>query len=89
MLEVKDLLVHYDGAMALNRVNLKVEDGEYVGVVGPNGSGKTTLLRSISGRPATRASGSNSSTQTGSTTNAGTPAHCAISLATGAARFEA
>jgi len=49
MLEVKDLLVHYDGAMALNRVNLKVEEGEYVGVVGPNGSGKTTLLRSISG----------------------------------------
>lgn len=49
MLEVKDLMVHYDGAMALNRVNLKVEEGEYVGVVGPNGSGKTTLLRSISG----------------------------------------
>jgi branched-chain amino acid transport system ATP-binding protein len=49
MLEVKDLTVHYDGAMALNRVNLKVEDGEFVGVVGPNGAGKTTLLRAISG----------------------------------------
>jgi len=49
MLEVKDLTVHYDGAMALNRVNLKVEDGEFVGVVGPNGAGKTTLLRTISG----------------------------------------
>jgi len=49
VLEVKDLTVHYDGAMALNRVNLKVEDGEFVGVVGPNGSGKTTLLRTISG----------------------------------------
>lgn len=49
MLEVKDLTVHYDGAMALNRVNLQVNEGEFVGVVGPNGSGKTTLLRAISG----------------------------------------
>jgi len=49
MFEVKDLVVHYDGAMALNSVNLKVGDGEFVGVVGPNGAGKTTLLRAISG----------------------------------------
>jgi len=49
VLEIKDLTVHYDGAIALNRVNLKVEDGEFVGVVGPNGAGKTTLLRTISG----------------------------------------
>jgi len=49
VLEVKDLVVHYDGAIALNRVNMKVEDGEFVGVVGPNGAGKTTLLRTISG----------------------------------------
>lgn len=49
MLEVKDLVVHYDGAMALNGVNLNVEEGEFVGVVGPNGAGKTTLLRAVSG----------------------------------------
>jgi len=49
VLEVKDLTVHYDGAIVLNRVNLKVEDGEFVGVVGPNGAGKTTLIRTISG----------------------------------------
>ena len=49
MFEVTDLTVHYDGAMALNCVNLKVEKGEFVGVVGPNGSGKTTLLRAVSG----------------------------------------
>jgi len=46
---VKDLTVHYNGALALNRVNLRVEDGKLVSVVGPNGSGKTTLLRAISG----------------------------------------
>lgn len=49
MLEVKDLTVHYDGAMALNKVNIEVYEGEFIGVVGPNGAGKTTLLRAISG----------------------------------------
>jgi branched-chain amino acid transport system ATP-binding protein len=49
LLEVKDLTVHYDGAIALNRVSLKIEDGEFIGIVGPNGAGKTTLLRTISG----------------------------------------
>jgi len=46
---VKDLTVHYDGALALNNVSLTVKDGEFVAVVGPNGAGKTTLLRAISG----------------------------------------
>ncbi len=49
MLEVNNLTVHYDGAMALNDVSVKVEKGEFVAVVGPNGAGKTTLLKSISG----------------------------------------
>jgi branched-chain amino acid transport system ATP-binding protein len=49
MLEVQDLTVYYDGALALNGVSLKVEDKTFVSVVGPNGAGKTTLLRAISG----------------------------------------
>lgn len=49
MLEVKNLTVHYDGAMALNDVSIKVEKSEFVAVVGPNGAGKTTLLKAISG----------------------------------------
>ena len=49
MLEVKNLTVHYDGAMALNNVSLTVKKGELVAVVGPNGAGKTTLLKAISG----------------------------------------
>jgi branched-chain amino acid transport system ATP-binding protein len=49
MLEVNNLTVHYDGAMALNDVSIKVEEGEFVAVVGPNGAGKSTLLRAISG----------------------------------------
>lgn len=49
MLEVKNLTVHYDGAMALNDVSITVNKGEFVAVVGPNGAGKTTLLKAISG----------------------------------------
>jgi branched-chain amino acid transport system ATP-binding protein len=49
MLEVKNLTVHYDGAMALNDVSINVKKGELVSVVGPNGAGKTTLLKAISG----------------------------------------
>ena len=32
---------------ALNKVNLTVERGEFLGLVGPSGSGKTTLLNII------------------------------------------
>jgi branched-chain amino acid transport system ATP-binding protein len=49
MLEVDNLTVHYDGAMALNNVSINVKKGEFVAVVGPNGAGKSTLLRAISG----------------------------------------
>jgi branched-chain amino acid transport system ATP-binding protein len=49
LLEVKDLVVRYDKAVILAGLSLRVEEGEFVGVVGPNGAGKSTLLRAISG----------------------------------------
>jgi branched-chain amino acid transport system ATP-binding protein len=49
MLEVNNLTVQYDGAMALNDVSINVKEGEFVSVVGPNGAGKSTLLKAISG----------------------------------------
>lgn len=49
MLEINNLTVQYDGAMALNDVSINVERGEFVSVVGPNGAGKSTLLKAISG----------------------------------------
>lgn len=49
MLEIKDLNVHYGVIHALKDVNLVVNDGEIVSLIGANGAGKTTLLHAISG----------------------------------------
>jgi branched-chain amino acid transport system ATP-binding protein len=49
VLEVKDVTVHYDKALALDHVSLNVEENEIVAVLGANGAGKSTLLRTISG----------------------------------------
>ncbi|MHA2407792.1 MAG: ATP-binding cassette domain-containing protein, partial [Candidatus Ranarchaeia archaeon] len=39
----------FDEITALDRINLSIEDREYVCVLGPTGAGKTTLLRIIAG----------------------------------------
>lgn len=49
MLEVKDLAVNYGKAQVLHGMNMRVEKGEIVAILGPNGTGKTVLLRTISG----------------------------------------
>ncbi len=48
-LEVQDLAVSYNRAVALESVSLHVHRGEFVAVVGLNGAGKTTLFNAISG----------------------------------------
>ena len=50
MLEVKNLSVTYNGNIkALKSINLNVDKGELVVLIGANGAGKTTLLKSLTG----------------------------------------
>lgn len=57
MLQIRHLGKRYGGVTALDDVNLDVEEGECIGLVGKNGAGKTTLLSIIAGllRPDTGA----------------------------------
>lgn len=49
MLEVENLHVSYGAIKALHGVNLKVEKGSIVTLIGANGAGKSTTLRALSG----------------------------------------
>ncbi|MGB9700527.1 MAG: ABC transporter ATP-binding protein [Thermodesulfobacteriota bacterium] len=49
MLEIKQVDKFFGHFQALKKINLKVEEGEFRGLIGPNGSGKTTIFNVISG----------------------------------------
>jgi branched-chain amino acid transport system ATP-binding protein len=49
LLQLDQLAISFGGIMALAGVDLHVEDGEILSVIGPNGSGKTTMFNCISG----------------------------------------
>lgn len=47
VIEIQNLTKCYGGKVALDDVNLSIETGSIIGLLGPNGSGKTTLIKTI------------------------------------------
>ncbi|MCI5744923.1 MAG: ABC transporter ATP-binding protein [Erysipelotrichaceae bacterium] len=49
ILKCVNLTKKYGGIVALDNINLSIESGKIIGLLGPNGSGKTTLIKLING----------------------------------------
>jgi branched-chain amino acid transport system ATP-binding protein len=49
LLAVERLSKNFGGVLALSDLDLEVEEGEILGLIGPNGSGKTTFFNLVSG----------------------------------------
>ena len=49
LLEAQNLTMRFGGVTALDSLNLHVNEGEVLGLLGPNGSGKTTFFNVITG----------------------------------------
>ena len=47
MIEFKDVTKVYEGTVALNQLNLTLQSGEIVGLIGHNGAGKSTTIKSL------------------------------------------
>jgi len=49
VIDLRNVWVYYDNVPVLEGINLSVEQGDFLGIIGPNGGGKTTLLKIILG----------------------------------------
>lgn len=49
IIDVRNLEFSYGEKPVLNNINLSIDEGTFVSIIGPNGSGKTTLLKNMSG----------------------------------------
>ncbi|NOR26508.1 MAG: ATP-binding cassette domain-containing protein [Desulforhopalus sp.] len=49
IVQIDDLYFYYNGQEVLKDINLTVNKGDFVSIIGPNGGGKTTLLKLILG----------------------------------------
>jgi|TARA_R110002033_G_scaffold13325_3_gene39788 phosphonate transport system ATP-binding protein len=49
MIKMKNLTLGYKKEKILDKLNLKIKEGEFIGIIGPSGAGKSTLLMSVVG----------------------------------------
>jgi len=49
ILTTKNLIKHFDGVYAVNKLSITFEVGKITGIIGPNGSGKSTLINTLTG----------------------------------------
>ena len=49
VLKVENVTMQFGGVVAVNNLNLEVNEGEIVAIIGPNGAGKTTAFNVITG----------------------------------------
>ncbi|MFP4698263.1 MAG: metal ABC transporter ATP-binding protein [Eubacteriales bacterium] len=49
IIELRDVTVYYNNVCALEKINIKIKEKDFVGVIGPNGGGKSTLLKLLAG----------------------------------------
>jgi len=49
LVKLKNISAGYEGNIILDNISLDINEGDFIGVIGPNGGGKTTLLKIILG----------------------------------------
>jgi NitT/TauT family transport system ATP-binding protein len=49
MIEARNLTVHYNSTLALNKFDIQIRQGEKISIIGKSGCGKTTLLHALAG----------------------------------------
>ena len=49
LIKTKDLSLGYDNEVILKNLNIEVNEGDYLCIVGENGSGKSTLMKTLLG----------------------------------------
>jgi iron complex transport system ATP-binding protein len=47
LIELENVTIQQGRTVALDRVSLRIEDGEHVAILGPNGSDKSTLVKAL------------------------------------------
>ncbi len=50
LIEIRDLKLGYETGIIIPKINMTIDKGDYIGVIGPNGGGKTTFIKALLGQ---------------------------------------